>query len=65
MESLAIIGMGCRFSGEATNPEKLWDLLVHKKSTWSEIPESRFRAKGVYHPNQKRKGLVSIICLHY
>ncbi|KAJ5826937.1 hypothetical protein N7447_003700 [Penicillium robsamsonii] len=53
-EPIAIIGMSCKFSGGASNPDKLWDLLVSGQTGWSEIPEDRFNLKGIYHPNNER-----------
>lgn len=53
-EPIAIIGMSCKFSGGATDPEKLWDLLASGRTGWSEIPEERFNLKGVYHSNNER-----------
>jgi len=53
-EPIAIIGMSCKFSGGANNPDQLWDLLASGKTGWSEIPEDRFNLKGVYHPNNER-----------
>lgn len=47
---IAIIGMSCRFSGGATDPEKLWKLLADGRSGWSEIPSSKFNLHGVWHP---------------
>ncbi|KAJ5382593.1 hypothetical protein N7517_000504 [Penicillium concentricum] len=53
-EPIAIIGMSCKFSGGASDPDKLWDLLVSGQTGWSEIPEDRFNLKGIYHPNNER-----------
>ena len=55
---IAIVGMACRFSGDATGPEKLWDMLASGRSGWSEISETRFAIKGLYHPNGERIGSV-------
>lgn len=55
---IAIIGMGCRFSGNATSPEKLWDMLVNRENGWSQIPECSFGVEGLYHPNSQRVGTV-------
>lgn len=46
--AIAIVGMSCRFAGDATDPEKLWRMISEKRSAWSEIPSSRFNIKGVY-----------------
>ncbi|KAH8430189.1 uncharacterized protein LDX57_007859 [Aspergillus melleus] len=51
--SIAIIGMSCRFAGDATNPEEFWKMLVEGRSAWSEIPLSRFNIDGVYHPSHE------------
>ena len=57
-EPIAIIGMSCKFSGGATNPERLWDLIASGKTGWSEIPADRFDLKGVYHHNHERTSTV-------
>lgn len=51
---IAIIGMSCRFAGDATDPEKLWKLSAEGGTAWSEVPASKFNLKGVYHPNGER-----------
>ncbi|KAF2019472.1 putative polyketide synthase [Aaosphaeria arxii CBS 175.79] len=53
-EPIAIIGMSCKFSGGASSPAKLWDLMASGRTGWSEIPKDRFDLKGVYHPNHER-----------
>ncbi|KAI2613433.1 putative FSP1 [Hypoxylon sp. NC1633] len=53
-EPIAIIGLSCKFAGDATSPAKLWTLLEEGRSAWSEIPSSRFNAKGAYHPSREK-----------
>ena len=48
---LAIVGIGCRFPGDATNPEKLWDLLANGKSAWSKVPADRWNEEAFLHPD--------------
>jgi len=55
---IAIVGMGCRFPQDATNPEKLWNMVLHKQSAWSEIPSDRFNIDAFYHPDSDRNGMV-------
>lgn len=57
-EPIAVIGMSCKFSGGASNPDKLWDLMASGKTGWSEIPEDRYNLKGVYHSNHERNSTV-------
>nr|UPX44674.1 Type I Iterative PKS [Penicillium fuscum]UXX61831.1 Type I Iterative PKS [Penicillium fuscum] len=53
-EPIAIIGLSCKFAGDATSPAKLWTLLEEGRSAWSEIPPSRFNPKGAYHPSREK-----------
>jgi hypothetical protein len=55
---IAIIGMSCRFPGDATSPEQLWKLVSEGRSAWSEIPPSRFGQEAFYHPEQSKLGTV-------
>lgn len=57
---LAIVGMACRFGGDVTSPEKLWELVSHGRDVWSEIPESRFNGQAFYHPDPAKVAAVSI-----
>ncbi|KAF1829172.1 reducing type I polyketide synthase [Decorospora gaudefroyi] len=49
-ESLAIVGMACRFAGDATSPEKLWDLVSQGRDAWSTVPGDRFNQQAFFHP---------------
>ncbi|RAH80851.1 polyketide synthase [Aspergillus japonicus CBS 114.51] len=62
---IAVVGMGCRFAGGATDPEALWRVLEERRSTWSPIPSSRFELDGVYHPNGERLGTTHVRGGHF
>ncbi|RHZ73806.1 hypothetical protein CDV55_100878 [Aspergillus turcosus] len=62
---IAIIGMSCRFPGDATTPEKLWDLCARGKSAWSPISRSRFNREAWYHPNKGHIGTSDVKGAHY
>lgn len=55
---IAIIGMSCKFPGDATSPERLWELCAQGRDAWSEIPQSRFNQTAFYHPEHERMGMV-------
>lgn len=55
---IAIIGIGGRFPGSASNPEKLWELISEGRSAWSEVPKDRFNIDAFYHPHAERQGTV-------
>ncbi|OJK00237.1 hypothetical protein ASPACDRAFT_28570 [Aspergillus aculeatus ATCC 16872] len=62
---IAVVGMGCRFAGTATNPKALWQVLEEGRSTWSPIPSSRFNLDGVYHPSGERLGTTHVRGGHF
>src|SRR5262245_32411078 len=49
-EPLAIIGIGCRFPGGASTPERFWRLLENGVDAITEIPERRWSIEQFYHP---------------
>lgn len=59
---IAIVGMACRFPGEATSPSKLWKLVSEKRAAWSEMPKERMNVDSFYHPDGERAGNVSFFC---
>jgi acyl transferase domain-containing protein len=62
---IAIIGLSCRFAGDATDPEKLWKLCAEGGTAWSEIPASKFNLKGCYHPNGERSETTNVTGGHF
>ena len=57
---IAIVGMACRFPGDATDPEQLWNMISKGRSAWSEIPPDRWNVDAFHHPSGDRQGTVSI-----
>jgi acyl transferase domain-containing protein/NADPH:quinone reductase-like Zn-dependent oxidoreductase/NAD(P)-dependent dehydrogenase (short-subunit alcohol dehydrogenase family)/SAM-dependent methyltransferase/acyl carrier protein len=55
-EPIAIIGIGCRFPGEANDPESFWKLLVNGVDAITEIPRDRWNIEGHYHPEPGMPG---------
>lgn len=58
-DDIAVIGIGLRFPGDATNPEALWKVLETGESQWCEIPKDRLNVDGYFHPSGDRQGSVS------
>jgi len=58
-EPIAIIGIGCRFSGMATSPEGLWNMLSKGMTGWSKNASNRFNLDAFWHPKAEMKGSVS------
>jgi acyl transferase domain-containing protein len=62
MEGIAVIGMGCRFSGGANSVENFWQMLCEGRTGHGTIPESRYQASAWHHPSHERKGAVRGPC---
>ncbi|KAJ5561983.1 hypothetical protein N7535_003554 [Penicillium sp. DV-2018c] len=59
MEGIAVIGMGCRFSGGATSVEDFWQMLCDGRTGHGKIPKSRYEASAWHHPSHERKGAIN------
>ena len=46
-EPIAIVGMGCRFPGDANTTDAFWELLLNEVDAVREIPASRWGVAGV------------------
>jgi acyl transferase domain-containing protein/NADPH:quinone reductase-like Zn-dependent oxidoreductase/surfactin synthase thioesterase subunit/NAD(P)-dependent dehydrogenase (short-subunit alcohol dehydrogenase family)/SAM-dependent methyltransferase/aryl carrier-like protein len=57
---IAIIGIGCRYPGDANTPEEFWDLIISKKDALGPIPEDRWSNEGLYAPEWRRAGKISV-----
>jgi phthiocerol/phenolphthiocerol synthesis type-I polyketide synthase A len=49
-ESIAVVGVGCRFPGGVNSPDALWDLMVEGRSGVREVPEGRWDRFGSGSP---------------
>jgi hypothetical protein len=56
---IAVIGIGCRFPGDATSPDNLWKLISEGRNARGGIPKDRFNIDAFYHPAGERQGSVS------
>ena len=55
-KKIAIVGMACRFPGEASSPDAYWDVLKNGKDVVSEISSERWGTDFYQHPDQKEPG---------
>ncbi len=58
-EPIAIIGIGCRFPGGATDPDRFWELLRGGVDAISEVPARRWDIDAYYDPNPDTPGKMS------
>ncbi|KAJ5720182.1 Acyl transferase/acyl hydrolase/lysophospholipase [Penicillium malachiteum] len=58
-EPIAVIGMSCRFSGEASSVESFWEMLKAGRRGHSRVPSSRYEASAWHHPSHERKGAIN------
>ncbi|PYI24168.1 ketoacyl-synt-domain-containing protein [Aspergillus violaceofuscus CBS 115571] len=55
-EPIAVIGMGCRFSGKASSIQGFWDTLRLGRQEHSRVPPNRYQGSAWEHPSYDRKG---------
>src|SRR5579885_1569610 len=55
-EPLAIIGIGCRFPGNANDPASFWELLISGRDAITEVPPQRWNKKSFYDPEIGKPG---------
>ncbi|MFT4623579.1 MAG: acyl transferase domain-containing protein/NADPH:quinone reductase-like Zn-dependent oxidoreductase, partial [Myxococcota bacterium] len=55
-DSIAIIGMACRFPGGSTSPEAYWELLVEGRDAIGPVPADRWSVADWYHPEPGTPG---------
>lgn len=58
-EPIAVVGSGCRFPGDSTNPSKLWELLQDPRDVQRKI--DRFRADNFYNKDGHYHGASNVL----
>ncbi len=54
--AIAIVGIGCRFPGGASDPAALWSLLRDGVDATSDVPSDRWNADATYDPDPDAPG---------
>lgn len=61
-EPIAITGIGCRFPGDADNPDKFWQLLKNGTDAVTQVPPERWDIDAFYDPDPDKPG--KMYCRH-
>ena len=59
-EPIAIIGMGCRFPGNANSPAQFWELLRDGVDATAQITSDRWEVDAHYDPDPDQPGKIYI-----
>ena len=59
-DPIAVVGVGCRFPGDAESPEKFWELLNDKFDGICEIPADRWDVDAWYDANMEAAGKIYV-----
>lgn len=62
---IAIVGMGFRGPGEATNANELWRMILEQREGWKAIPTQRWNSDAFYHPDHARHGSINVQGGHF
>lgn len=60
-DAIAIVGMSCRFSGVASSPDGLWQMLSNGLTGWTNTADNRFNLNAFWHPQASLSGSVKQI----
>ncbi|XLS30264.1 SDR family NAD(P)-dependent oxidoreductase [Flavobacteriaceae bacterium M23B6Z8] len=60
-KAIAIVGIGCRYPGGASSPEKFWNLLKERKDAIVEVPSDRWDYKKFYDGEEKKAGKTRVM----
>ncbi|KKY36930.1 putative polyketide synthase [Diaporthe ampelina] len=53
---IAIVGVSGRFPGDASSPDRLWELVSKGRSALTEVPRDRYNIDAFYHPSAEHQG---------
>ena len=55
-EPIAVVGMACRFPGNAGTPDAFWELLANGTNAITSTPPERWDVEGLYDPDMSATG---------
>ena len=55
-EPIAVIGIGCRFPGGATDADSFWKMMLDRTDAITDVPPDRWNHSIIYHPEPGKPG---------
>jgi acyl transferase domain-containing protein len=65
LQPLAVVGYALRYPGDATTPEKFWEMLMTRKCASTRYPADRLNIDAHYNPTTKRADTLSVDGGHF
>ncbi|KAI1489804.1 hypothetical protein F5X96DRAFT_639079 [Biscogniauxia mediterranea] len=53
---IAVVGISGRFPGDASTPDRLWNMISQGRSAYSDVPKERYNIDGFVHPSGEHQG---------
>jgi len=58
VEPIAIVGIGCRFPGLSSSPDKFWEMMINKTDTIGDVPAERWDSRKFYSKSDAKPGKI-------
>jgi acyl transferase domain-containing protein len=55
---IAVVGIGFRGPGDATDVEKFWKMICEAREARTLVPKEKWNNEAFYHPDSNRNGTV-------
>ncbi|OJJ48578.1 hypothetical protein ASPZODRAFT_1626836 [Penicilliopsis zonata CBS 506.65] len=62
---IAVIGLGFRGPGDATDPSRFYQMIFEGREAWSPVPQSRWNNDAFYHPDANKNGTSNVEGCHF
>jgi hypothetical protein len=59
-DPIVVVGYAFKFPGDATDSTSFWNMMIEQRCAMTRTPADRISEKSWHHPDQSRRGQVSL-----